>query len=353
MRITLSTRTGVRWMRLAKPIAVVGLALLPTCTPAAAQPQGASATKAEDGLVRGPGGERLIPRHGPRGRSATLVFRQIARSETEGKIVNSDRTFNIARLPATFAATLDTGEVCTATLIGPRVLLTAAHCIDLNFQLDGVWQTVKGRVTLANGSGGKQIKSCEMAPAYTEVDLTTPSARTHDDFALCELSSGYTSVDVETISLGAQDVASGKSLLLAGYGCTNSDLVDGAITRHTPNKGILNVGMNTILHGGAQSWIHMEGKIGGADAILCPGDSGGAAYANASLDDGRDAGRRVVAVNSAVGPAESGAEVYRSYLAPLADSDFLTFVRKWQSDARNARKICGIDINHPRGRCRR
>jgi hypothetical protein len=192
-----------------------------------------------------------------------------------------------------------------------------------------------------------------MASAYTAPDSARASNRSHDDFALCELSSGYDNVRAETISLRAEEVESGKPLLIAGYGCTNSDLVDGQITEHTPNTGILNVGKNTIRNGGPNSWIDMEGKIGGKDAILCPGDSGGAAYANARLEPGSDAGQRVVAVNSAVGPPESADGVYRSYLAPLADPDFGTFVRKWQADARNTRKICGIDLKHPGGKCRR
>ena len=94
---------------------------------------------------------------------------------------------------------------CTATLIGPFVLFTAAHCVP------------KGDVVFELGGGGKRRRmgaSCSYAPGYPKKDETA-------DYALCSLKSAIENTRYfETINTDEKLLASGKTVLLTGYGCT-------------------------------------------------------------------------------------------------------------------------------------
>lgn len=301
---------------------------------------GTPATVTGTDYVEGPNGERLIG-FTPDSPEGKLNFKQVSGSAWKVQVVGSDASFELARLPATFATALG-DEICTATLIGPQVLLTAAHCVDVNRRRGAAWQTRTGSVSLADGGGGQDIHSCAMAPAYTASDYRAGRVRNENDYALCELLLPL-NVIAEPIALGVDQIAPQAQLLIAGFGCSEQDLVGGRIVADNPTSGILHVGINRISGGGPDGWINLKGQIGTADAIICPGDSGGAAYSNASLiPRNDDRGWRVVAVNSAVGPTGKPEERrYLSYLAPLADPDFKTFLDGWVAKRPTYRQICG------------
>jgi hypothetical protein len=310
---------------------------------------------ADADLATGPNGEMLFKIAGP-GPNSELSFVQVARSTTEGKIIGAMRDFDLMRLPATFKATLDTGEICTATLIGPRVLLTAAHCVDMKFQDDGVWKTVKGTVARSNGNGKIKIRTCAMAPAYTASDPDPDGGvRNDNDFALCELVDEYRGVRAENIAINPALTATGQRLMLAGFGCTDSDLTDGRITRATeaPRDSVLNVGFNAVQAAAPNKWLKLEGRVGSNAAILCPGDSGGAAFSGVNLDANHDRGWKIAAINSSVGPApDTESPIYISYLAPLSDPDFQSFLNAWVRENRSRRKVCGVHLSSATSNCR-
>lgn len=332
--------------------AVLAMASLVPASPACAQqgPQAGAAPTAEapsgqaapenssDDYAVGPDGQRLFRFDDPP-KGASIQFRQIAASVTKVQVVGSDARFELSRLPATFMATIG-NEVCTATLIGPKVLLTAGHCVDAKERRDGKWQALVGELFYADGRPGPLIHSCMMAPAYTAVEPRRNTVRNGKDYALCELLLNI-NITAETIAVETSRTSPGEPILFAGYGCTEKDLIGGAIASNTPTSGTLNVGTNHVSSSTPGGYVRLVGKIGTKNAISCPGDSGGAAFANASIieKDG-DRGRRVVAVISSGGPAGPPNQ-YVSYLSPLSDPEFIAFVDLWKGKRPADRQICG------------
>lgn len=345
-----------RWWRVAGLIVLMnGIACAepPSPPPGPGIPPTQPAAPASRTVV-GPGGRMLIAQ----GEPGQLEFKRIAGSDTEGMVVGSDRTFEIWRLPATFGAALGSNnnftETCTATLIGPKVLLTAAHCVDRKDpEVRG--RTYGGKVSKSDGTLLASISACEMATDYYESsDAITGSPRNEKDFALCELVTPINSITAETISQKPADVDSGQELMVVGYGCTEAELVNGEIVSGLKASGKLAVGMNTVSSGGPSGWLTLKGKIGAAQAILCPGDSGGGSFAHASLAPApRDAGWRIVAINSAVGRTPGGGPgEYQSYLAPLSDKSFDSFLKAWMRARPSSRKVCGVNLSSASGNCR-
>lgn len=116
------------------------------------------------------------------------------------------------------------------------------------------------------------------------------------------------------------------------------------------------MGENVVAGGGPSGWLSIKGTVGTTKAIVCPGDSGGGAFANASVapGDGNDDGWRVVAVNSAVGRMKDGSDKdYISYLAPLSDISFATFLRGWAAKRSAQRRVCGLDLSYLDANCRK
>ncbi len=205
-----------------------------------------------------------------------------------------------------------TGGTCTASLVGPAVILIAAHCVDES-----------RRIVFA--AGAAQVAGvCRIAPTYNPV-------RHHDDWALCLLERRVApgSLTFETVDTEARPPA-GTSVALNGYGCTFRD---------GPLDGRLRIGFSTTANRPAgfrrePSAIYTKSDVGQGEAFLCPGDSGGPLFV---MNDDTSGPRRIVGVNSRT-TFEYGVSVFSATAAPTARAFIADFV-----DLTGA-KICGVNL---------
>lgn len=135
------------------------------------------------------------------------------------------------------------GAACTATIVGPKVVATAAHCIQTGekatFTLDG---------KTYSGTGTRH-------PKYPGTDI---------DNALIKLTEAIP-VSVTPIPLAKTGVAVGEDVHLLGGGCINIGGGGG-------NDGVIREGRNRVT--GFTGNDIVSGKAPGG-AALCYGDSGG------------------------------------------------------------------------------
>lgn len=288
----------------------------------------------------------------------TASFVPLASLFPPGKVqLRNGQSVDIQAFPATVhAKTIG----CTATLIGPRVVLTAAHCIDDKQQPA---QPAAATVQFKKGTTPIAMR-CTMHPDYAAAAYVPGGLRNSKDWALCELASMPSGVPAETLSLAP--VARDTRLLMLGYGCTGVKLNENGrlIGDHNTNpKAVLLAGFDAI------TWTRLAapGEGGGVhattytdnstDPSLCPGDSGGgsmtgvtpAALASAATAGGEK--RRVAAINSGVAADLWKAFPLHSYFSPLGTAEFRQFLDRWSRRATDAASAQGKPIAAERQVC--
>lgn len=187
---------------------------------------------------------------------------------------------------------------CSSTLIGDRVLMTAAHCV-------------------SNG-GSKSFTIGNTR--YTGRCTHNPSYRGNEtaDWALCLLAQPVSNVQFEAIATADEAAcAVGVKYLWTGYGCQRwGGSIDGKFrvgqvaTRKCPSGS----DYDTVTRG---------------SVALCSGDSGGGGYVLLSNGD-----RRVVGVNSRSNTTDT------SYVSSTYTAKFRDWAKEWGDQA--GVKICGI-----------
>ena len=237
---------------------------------------------------------------------------------------------NSADWPVSFRATFMTAngeQSCTAVLIGPQVMLTAAHCVPTS-----------GRVSYPTAAGPGSA-ACARHEAWIAGD--DPSA----DFALCKLDAAFAGppgVRFETVNLArlAPKPASPVAVLLTGYGCTDNT------TKRQVLDGKYRIGLTALVDSSASSAAVLGARyyaLGGGEANnlftattgpnLCPGDSGGPAFlpsATSGGAQGQYANRTLVGVNSRVFFGNAAGTIYgASMISALGAGAFEPWARRW------------------------
>ena len=144
---------------------------------------------------------------------------------------------------------------CSATIVGPRVILTAGHCVKDGGEI--------GPVSLKEidfSLGQNLFKgTCKQAPEYRD--------KTEDlDLALCKVDKD---IPVKWASISRNSPKLSDIVTLLGYGCIKKGGGGG-------NDGILRWGEAPVvkLPGGKDNWYHTKSST----TTLCSGDSGGPSY---------------------------------------------------------------------------
>jgi uncharacterized protein YkwD/V8-like Glu-specific endopeptidase len=141
-------------------------------------------------------------------------------------------------------ATISAGRACTATLIGPCTVLTAAHCIGS--------PTPAHTSFLLPGSRRVAAKAVARHPDYVA------SGRAQNDIAVVALSEKV--LDITPMPLNVDPLQAGQAITIVGYGSTGG---------WDQSFGTKRVGQNEIARVDAASFTFTE------DSNVCSGDSGG------------------------------------------------------------------------------
>jgi hypothetical protein len=206
--------------------------------------------------------------------------------------------------PASVYASMG-GARCTATVIGPRVLAIAAHCV-------------------SNG-GSASFKAG--GNSYTAVCTHSSDYRGNStaDYTLCEIDREVTGIKYESLLVDEEKLKVGMTVKLTGYGCIQPGGGGG-------NDGIYRIGNAKITR--LPSGNNNDVVTNASPAALCFGDSGGPAVL---IED--DGSRWVFGVNS------RGNIASVSYLSAWYTTQGKRFLNAWV--AREGHSICGMHPDVP------
>lgn len=273
-----------------------------------------------------------------------VVFRPVMELDQEGSDYNARLRGGQVGRPTDWPASLfleyadaqGRPHPCTSVLIGPEVLLTAAHCVPAS-----------GRISVQRRDAPTLGGVCASHPRYPETsggagDLSA-------DFALCRLSQPYVLAQggrYETVSRRPMSSAVGTEnnfILLTGFGCTSDVIAEAG-----RGDRLYRIGYAAVDETSASTTrLRVRGELYAdvqnfnlftvndpAFANLCPGDSGGPAF---NLINRDITSREIIAVNSRV--LQSRTRFRGSLLSSTGHDDFRRWALAWLGPTLTA---CGL-----------
>jgi len=243
---------------------------------------------------------------------------------------------------------------CTATMVGPNVVLTAAHCADARKSHGEV------RAGFLNIGGVFIPMTCRMHPKYAASPLNADPLlpRSSADYALCVIHEDLSAnpainttqyEDIDTVT----SLIAHAAILVTGDGCA-SITVQGNKLIPGPYDFKLRIGNADVwapvsLSGDDADYIIAHSTLTDR-AALCPGDSGGPLVTGATQAQ-PTVSRHVVAVNSSITLSDTDRSIYESRFAALATDDFRSFLKCWVKEQGNP-TVCGFNEHAGRWPCR-
>jgi hypothetical protein len=280
-------------------------------------------------------------------------------------MLRGGRLADSATWPASFYVSYSVNGAsytCTAALVGPQVMLTAAHCVPAS-----------GAAKIAFGAGNPYEVECARHAGFaTGADMSA-------DFALCHLKTAFVEPQgfrFETIDPAPVAGWLNRKVLLSGFGCTSDSVAVSAsqiaamieAAKAAAKAGVpapipsYRIGFTKLAETSASppkaereqfyapvEYFNIITAVDGAN--LCPGDSGGPAFVLNETSGTSFEKRAVIAVNSRVlytdpdDPKRYGASLLAATGGPGLAGDtsrlsFIEWAKAWAAGW-NA-KICGL-----------